>query len=105
MTPKQRIEALKVEADRLKARLDQFDKQISGDPDAWVSIVARMPDDVAEVVVDKLLTEARQTALAYATVVKTLAQLGDGAREAPTADPLDMLALKRDEKIRAAQAK
>jgi hypothetical protein len=105
VTPAERVAALNLEADRLKARLDQFEKQISGDPDAWLSIVARMPDDVGEVVVDKLLTEARQTALAYTTVVKTLNLLGDGEAEAPKSDPVDEVRKRREQKLADAAKK
>src|ERR1044072_2171977 len=94
----QRIHALQVEADRLKARLDQFDRQLRGDPDAWIEIVTRMPPTVAEVVVDRVLAEARQTALAYATVVKTLASLSEEAPNQNSGDPLDEIAKKRREK-------
>lgn len=98
MTPAERIAALQVEADRLKVRLDQFERQLSGDPDAWLQIVTLMPPTVAEVQVDKVLAEARQTALAYTTVVKTLTLLGDGVGELPAANPLDEIERKREER-------
>lgn len=102
VTPAERIAALQVEAERLKARLDQFERQLSGDPDAWLRLVTLMPDTVAEVQVDKLLAEARQTALAYTTVVKTLVLLGDGAAEVPAANPLDEIQRKREDRKRKA---
>lgn len=100
MTPAERIAALQVEAERLKARLDQFERQLSGDPGAWLTLVTLMPDTVAEVQVDKVLAEARQTALAYTTVVKTLTLLGDGVGEVPAANPLDEIERKREDRKR-----
>jgi hypothetical protein len=97
MTPEERRRALEVEADRLKARLDKLDAYLAGDQDAWISITVRMPETVAEVTVDKALAEARQYALAYATVVKTIATLGE-EESAPAASPEDALAARRKER-------
>lgn len=104
MNAAERLAALEIEADRLKARLDTFARQIDGDQDAWLSIVEQMPPTVAEVIVDKILAEARQTALAYNTVVRTLAQMqGTTALPVAAADPVDQLGSKRQEKLREAQ--
>jgi hypothetical protein len=106
LNPAQRIAALETEADRLKSRLDVFAKQLDGDPDLWLSIVEQMPPTVAEVVVDKVLAEARQTALAYTTVVRTLAQLqGTAALTEGKPDPVDQLGTKRQEKLAEAARK
>jgi DNA-binding GntR family transcriptional regulator len=106
MDAAQRRAALETEADRIKGRLDQFHAQLSGDPDAWLDITVRMPDTVAEVTVDKVLAEARQQALALATIVKALD--GAAAREddgtAAAEDPADALQRRREEKARAAAA-
>lgn len=99
MTPAERIAALELEFDRLKERQDWLDKTLQGDPDAWIKIIERMPDHVGEVVIDKAVSEARQGALAMATVVKTLAQLGESAVAEPVADPVDKLAQKRAAKL------
>jgi hypothetical protein len=104
VNPAERLAALEIEADRLKARLDTFARQIDGDQDAWLSIVEQMPPTVAEVVVDKVLAEARQTALAYNTVVRTLAQMqGTAALPVAAADPVDQLGTKRQEKLAEAR--
>jgi hypothetical protein len=94
---------LVTEAGRLKERLDRLNLQLQGDPDAWLEIVQRMPPDVAEVTVDKPLAEARQTALALATVVKTLDGTATG-EEAPgkSEDPADEIQRKREEKRKEA---
>jgi hypothetical protein len=104
VNPAERLAALEVEADRLKSRLDTFARQIDGDQDAWLSIVEQMPPTVAEVVVDKILAEARQTALAYNTVVRTLAQMqGTAALTEGKPDPVDQLGTKRQEKLAEAK--
>jgi hypothetical protein len=99
MTPAERIAALQVEFDRLKERQDWLDKTMQGDADAWIHIIERLPDHVAEVTVDKVVSELRQGALAMATIVKTLASLGETTPAVPAADPADRLAQRRAEKL------
>jgi hypothetical protein len=101
MTPAERIAALELELDRLKERQDWLDKTLQGDPAAWIQIIERLPDHVGEVTVDKAVSEARQGALAMATITKTLAQLGESLPAVPVADPVDKLARKRAEKLAA----
>lgn len=96
MTPAERVAALQLEATRLKTRLDRMELQLAGDEDAWFHITQRMPDTVAEVTVDKVLAEARQTALALATITKTLVQLGEVG--APAASAEDELEQRRAER-------
>lgn len=104
MNRAERIKALELEAERLKVRLDTLERQIAGDHDAWLGIALRMSDTVAEVFVDKLLSEARQHALAYATVLSTLDRLNGQVREdAPAADVADEMARKRAEKLATAR--
>lgn len=91
MTPAQRVTALQVELERLKERQDHLDRVLQGDPVAWVSIIELLPDHVAEVTLDKAVSEARQGALAMTTIVKTLAQLSDEAPAATTKDPLQQM--------------
>lgn len=103
MTPAERIAALELEADRTKERLDNLDRSLRGDPDAWLTLLERLPDTVAEIVVDKVLAEARQQALALATITKTLAGLSAEMPAAATVDPADELKRKRAERLAAAQ--
>ena len=101
-----RILALTTEAQRLKDRLDTLNRQIEGDEDAWWVITTNMPGDVATVEVRPVLAEARQYALALATVVKTLDALeGAGAREpaAPVADAADEIKKRREAKLAEAR--
>lgn len=99
MTPAERRAALELEFERLKERADHLDRLLQGHPDAWVNIVARMPDDVAEVTLDKPVAEARQTALAMASILKALDGTAVEAPATPAADPLgDMLAKRRAQK-------
>lgn len=92
------IEALEIEADRIKERLDRLNAQIQGQPDAWLEIQLRMPPTVAEVLVDKLLSEARQQALALATIAKSLASLAGEQEQAPEANAEDELVKRRQER-------
>jgi hypothetical protein len=104
---KARILALETEAQRLKDRLDILNRQIEGDQDAWWRITTNMPETVAEVQVDKVLAEARQYALALATVVKTLDAL-EGAEDesaAPVADAADEVRKRREAKLETARQK
>jgi hypothetical protein len=104
---KARILALETEAQRLKDRLDILNRQIEGDQDAWWRITTHMPETVAEVTVDKVLAEARQYALALATVAKTLDALEGAEQEEqkPAADVADEMKARREQRLKAAQAK
>ncbi len=102
MTPAERVAALELEFVRLKERADYLDRSLQGHPDAWLEIVARMPPTVAEVVVDRVLSEARQGALAMATIAKTLAAIKVEEKGAAVADPLDEIKKKREDNERAA---
>lgn len=92
MTPADRIADLELEFERLKQRQDYLDRMLQGHPETWAGIQALIPSGT-EVVIDKMVTEARQGALAMATVAKTLAQLGAGEAEKPAeVDPLQKMA-------------
>lgn len=105
MNAAERLAALEVEAERIKERLDHLNRYLTGHPDAWVEIINRLPAEVAEIVIDKALSEARQQALALATVTKTLATLQAEVAPARTGpDPADEVKRKREEKLAAARA-
>jgi len=97
MNRAERLAALQLEADRAKWRLDQLDRQLRGDPDAWIKIIECMPDTVAEVVVDKLLAEVRQQAATFATIVRTIETL-TAEEQAPQANAEDELVKRRQER-------
>lgn len=105
MNAGERRAALELEAVRIKGRLDRLNAQLDGDPDAWLAITLRMPSEVAEVTVDKALAEARQQALALATIVRTLDGTAAGQSEGTpaTEDPADEIRRKREEKLKAAR--
>jgi hypothetical protein len=105
MNAAERRTALELEADRIKARLDQLNDQINGNP-AWLDFAVNLPETVAEVTVDKVLAEARQQALALATIVKTLdgTAAKGGSVAGPGEDPADILAQRRAEKAKAARS-
>lgn len=105
MTPAERRQALELEADRIKARLDRLNDQIKGEP-SWLDFAVNLPETVAEVTVDKVLAEARQQALALATIVKTLdgTAAKGGSVAGPGEDPSDEMRKKREQKQREAAA-
>jgi hypothetical protein len=99
VTPADRVAALESEFERLKERADKLDRILAGSEDEWLGIQEKLGGTVAEVTINAPLAEARQTALAMATINKTLESLGVG-QEASTAteDPADALARRRKEK-------
>jgi hypothetical protein len=104
MTPTERRQALELEFTRLKERQDHLDAVLQGDPAAWIRIVERMPDSVGEVTLDKAVGEARQGALAMATILKTL-EATAAASDAPAAsdgNPADEVKRRREEKLKEA---
>lgn len=109
MTPAERKAALELEFIRLKERADFIDRVLQGDPDAWVKIKLILEDarHIGSIELDKPVAEARATALAMATVAKTLAALGEAEAKKEDVDPLarmeskkaeDELAARRDRK-------
>lgn len=104
MNQQQRIQALELEFERLKERQDLLDRTLQGEPDVWISILHKMPADVAEVTIDKAVAEARQGALAMVTIVRTLASLVDEkASDQETVDPLIAAQQAREGKLRLVQ--
>lgn len=106
MTPAERITALETEFVRLKGRADTLDRILAGSADEWLGVQEKLGSEVAEVTINAPLAEARQTALAMATVLKSLASLGVG-QEAPAAaeGPADQVAAAREKKLKDAQAR
>lgn len=104
MTAAERVTALEAEFTRLKARADTLDKIINGSSDEWLGIQEKLGSEVAEVTINAPLAEARQTALALATIGKALAALGAGDEApAPTGDPGDEFSRRREERLKEAQ--
>lgn len=79
LSPAERV--LLEEACRLADRLDRLDAILRGDLDAWMRF--RASDDGAEVtvVVDRVLSEARQQQLALRQVLAELRQSRAGAKQ------------------------
>lgn len=104
MNATEQVAALQLEFERLKERADRLDAQLMGHPDSWLEIQLRMPDTVAEVYVDKALAEARQTALAMATVLKTLQALaGEKTPEVSAVDPVEEARKAREDRLKLIQ--
>lgn len=105
-TPAERRAALELEATRIKARLDELAKQIDGDPSAWLKIQERLGGDVAEVLIDKPLAEARQQATTLAGIVRALdgTAPAEAGGKAPSADPGDEFSKRRAEKLAQVQS-
>ena len=105
MTPEQRIEALELEFDRLVERQGVLHNLLDGgDLDRWLS-TKRIGTRDYTLVIDTAVGEARQGALAMATIVKTLAALAPAEPERVAMDPLkkiqDDLEAKRAERAAA----
>ena len=101
MTPTDRRAALELEFERLKQRADYLDRMLQGHPETWAGIQTLIPQGV-EVVIDKMVSEARQTASTMATILRTLDGTKQVETQVPIADPLqkikDELAAKRAQK-------
>lgn len=104
MTPAERRAALELEFERLKRRQDELERVLSGEPDAWLAIVERMPDSVGEVTLDRAVGEARQGALAMASILKALESGQEAAPAAPVANPADEIKKRRETKLKEAAA-
>lgn len=87
------VTALIVEAARIKDRLDQFNRTLSGDADCWMQLVdVRGEDDVLEIRVDAALQESRQQANTLRQLVTAIRQQkGTGAGGGDDPDGLDGL--------------
>jgi hypothetical protein len=106
MTPAERVIALETEYARLKARADALERVLAGSEDEWLGIQEKLGGEVAEVTLNAPLAEARQTALAMATVLKTLTTLGAGQEgEVPAADPGDEVNRRREQRLKEAAAR
>lgn len=93
-----------VEACRIADRLTGLDRLISGDARDWLSIIESKGDpDRQELVIDKLLAEARQQAVALKAIVAELRAAAAGKPEAdqprkevsPVADLTARIAARR----------
>ena len=98
---------LELEYQRLKERADRLDTLIRTDGREWVEFLDKRSGtgDVV-VIIDRLLAEARQTAIAMTAIARalanSLAEEKDAAEEAASkaADPSDEVRRKREEKQR-----
>lgn len=106
MTPEERRAALELEAERIIGRLAELAKDIEGTSDSWLGIQERLGGDVAEVVINKPLAEARQQAATLAGIIRTL----DGTVPAETPpgdtgpDPGEKAREAREKRLAAAKA-
>lgn len=98
--PDERVAALKVEFARLRERQDYLDRMLQGHPDTWAGLQHMIPSGT-ELVIDKAVGEARQGALAMATVAKTLAALEGEAPAVPVEDPLQKIRDAREARKKA----
>lgn len=87
---------------RTKHRLDVIEDLLTGKQE-WVDLLVRTPDTVAEIVLDKPVSEARQLALALATMLKTLAGMDAEQAQAP-ADVADEVTKRREKRLEQARA-
>jgi hypothetical protein len=98
--------ALIEEACRIVDRLDKLDRLLSGDAESWIDIVeARGNPELAELVINAPLAEARQQALALKQIFTELRQMGvlvaseSGAKTKAKGGDDDELAARRKARL------
>jgi hypothetical protein len=76
------------EACRIVDRLEKLDRLLTGDAESWIDLISKRGDpELAEVVINAPLAEARQQALALKQIFTELRQLGVLAAADPNAKP------------------
>jgi hypothetical protein len=95
--------ALAEEAVLTVVRLEQLDRVLQGNADAWLDIVTRMPPTVAEVVISAPLAEVRQQAMALKGLLSELGKLTGQEVAAPVVSKADEVKAKRDARIAEAR--
>jgi hypothetical protein len=96
-----------VEACRIKDRLDKMHRLLAGDANDWLELQeVKGHEGIAEIVIDKSLSEARQQALALKGLLAELRQMRGGklARASAGGSKSDDLAAKRAERLAKAQS-
>lgn len=77
------VRTLTVEACRIADRLDQLDRLLRGDDDAWIRLHSANEDgSIVKVVVNQALAESRQQAVALARITAELRQARGGGKPA-----------------------
>lgn len=100
MTREERIASLKLEFERLRERQDKVHALLAGQPDVWVTLRDLFPDHAVEIVIDKAVSEARQGAVAMATIARTLDTLAADEKSKPVStDATDELKKRRQNKL------
>lgn len=88
------------EACRIADRLDRLDALIGGDAADWLEMAETKGNpDRQEIVIDKVLAEARQYAIALKQIVSELRQAISGAQPVKGESVLDQLAAKRAQRL------
>lgn len=88
------------EACRIADRLDGMHRILAGDARDWLSIVEAKGDpDRQELVIDKVLSEARQQATALKQLIAELRQGGGAEEQDQGGSILDELAAKRAQRL------
>lgn len=79
-------------------RMEQLDKTLQGDADAWLNVLDRMPEGYAEVVINAPLAEVRQQGAAFKALAAEFAKQTGEQAAAPAASKADELAQRRNER-------
>lgn len=91
---------LLTEACRIVDRLDKLDSLITGDAESWIDIIATRADpEIAEVVINKPLAEARQQALVLKQLLAELRQVRAAGASDEEGGEDDELAARRAARI------
>lgn len=84
-------------------RMEQLDRTLQGDADAWLGIAMKLGSvDVAEVTINAPLAEVRQQGAAFKALAAEFAKATGGQQEKPAASRADDLATAREARKQAA---
>lgn len=83
-------------------RMEQLDKTLQGDADAWLKIAERLPVGYAELVIDEPLKEVRQQGAAFKALAAEFVKQVGSEQAAPVVSTSDDLATAREARKQAA---
>ena len=79
-------------------RMEQLDKTLQGDADAWLGVLDRMPPGYAEVVINAPLAEVRQQGAAFKALAAEFVKVAGAEVAAPVVGAADELKKRREDR-------
>jgi hypothetical protein len=79
-------------------RMEQLDKTLQGDADAWLGVLDRMPPGYAEVVINAPLAEVRQQGAAFKALAAEFVKVTGTEVAVPAVGAADDLKKRREER-------